>query len=330
MNCRPLLLPLFAIAASAVHAAPPVTLTETEDRLRVEIGGELFTEYRFKGEERFFPVFYPVLGPGEVPMTRRHPFEPVEGEDTDHPHHQSLWFAHCDINGHNFWAVQPHGGRVPGRTVHQRFASIESGEGAGGFVAENQYVAADGTVILTDTRTVRFLASSDPAGPRLIDIEIAFHASHGPVSFGDDKDAGMAVRVAYELQAEKRDNEKKAMVPGTGRLLNSEGVEGKDTWGKRARWLDAYGEVGGKPVGIAILDHPSNPRHPTYWHSRTYGLVTANIFGKRHFEKLDDPKAGELVLPEGETAVFRWRFAFHQGDPAQAGVEELFKAFASE
>jgi len=178
---------------------------------------------------------------------------------------------------------------------------------------------------------VRFFAPADAMAPRLLDITINFHASNGPVTFGDQKDAGMALRVAHELQVRRRTGDKKTtMLPGAGHLVISEGIKDKDTWGKRARWLDAYGEVGGQPVGVALLDHPSNPRHPTYWHSRTYGLVTANIFGVRHFEGLDDPKAGQFVIPAGESSTFRWRFAFHRDDPAKADIEGLFKQFASE
>lgn len=307
-----------------------VKLTEMEDRLRVEMNGELFTDYIIHGEERFFPLFYPVLGPGQVPMTRKYPLEIIEGEDTDHPHHQSLWFAHSEVNGHTFWAVRPDKGRNPGKTVHRKFSEIKSGEGEGSFVAENDYVAPDGTVVMSDTRTVRFFAPADALAPRLLDITIAFHASHGDVTFGDQKDAGMAIRVASDLQVAKRTGKGTETIPASGHLVNSEGDEGEATWGKRARWVDAYGQVGGQPVGVAIMDHPSNPRHPSYWHSRTYGLVTANIFGKRHFEKLEDPKAGEMIIPKGETVTFRWRFAFHRDDPKKADIESLYQAFANE
>lgn len=316
---------------SCLSAAPEVTVTELPDRLRVEIGGELFTEYLVNSEQRFFPAFYPVLGPGQVPMTRSYPFEELEGEDTDHPHHQSLWFAHCDVNGENFWAVQPSkDGKEPGKTVHRKFTSVESGKGEGGFVSEDQYVGSDGKVVMSDTRTVRFIAPEDPMGPRIIDIEITFRATDGPIHFGDDKDAGMAIRLNADLQVEKRVEGKKGLQPWKGHLLNSEGISGVETWGKRARWVDAYGEVGGEPVGVAILDHPSNPRYPTYWHSRSYGLVTANIFGKHHFEKLDDAKAGAMTIPAGESQTFRWRFAFHRDTPEKAGVEALQEAFAKD
>jgi len=312
-------------------AKPSVKLTEQADRLRIEMNGEHFTDYIVRGEELLFPLFYPVLGPGQVAMTRKYPLEVIPGEDNDHPHHQSIWFAHSEINGHSFWAVKPYHGKSPGKTVHQKFTSIESGEREGGFVSEDAYVADDGTVILTDTRTVRFIAPEQPDGPRILDITIAFHASNGPVTLGDEKDAGMAIRVASELQVEKRTGgEKGKMLSGKGHLLNSEGIKDKDTWGKRARWLDAYGEVGGKPVGVAIMDHPSNPRHPSYWHSRTYGLLTANVFGKSFFEALPDKSAGQMVIPAGETVTFRWRFVFHRDDPSKANSEGLYKAFAAD
>ncbi|MEX2580510.1 MAG: PmoA family protein [Verrucomicrobiales bacterium] len=321
-------LPSAALAAEK-KSAPAVSITEHDDRLRIELDGELFTEYIFKGEERFFPVFYPVNGPGQVPMTRKFPLEESEGEDTDHPHHQSLWFAHSDVNEENFWAIKTSRGREPGHTVHQGFTEIESGDGGGHFVSENAYVAPDGKTIMTDTRTVRFYPVDDSLASRILDITIAFHASNGPVTLRDEKDAGMAIRLTPELQVARR-KDGKNMIPANGKLINSEGVRDVDTWGKRARWVDAWGTVGDDAVGVALMDHPSNPRHPTWWHSRTYGLVTANAFGKHFFEKLDDPRAGDFEIPEGETETFRWRFVFHREDPKTADVEGEFKAFSED
>jgi hypothetical protein len=48
-----------------------------------------------------------------------------------------------------------------------------------------------------------------------------------------------------------------------------------------------------------MFDHPQNPRHPTWWHVRDYGLFAANPFGKHDFEKLSDKEAGNLKLPAG-------------------------------
>ena len=99
-------------------------------------------------------------------------------------------------------------------------------------------------------------------------------------------------------------------------------------WGKRAAWCDYYGPVAGKTVGIAIFDHPKNPRHPTWWHVRDYGLFAANPFGRHDFENLPDRSAGDLVVPPGKSVTFRYRFYLHEGDDQQANVAGRYKEYA--
>jgi len=64
---------------------------QQDGKLRVEINGKLFTEYFYTNVPR--PYFYPLLGPNELPMTRRWPLESSTDEQHDHPHHRSLWYA---------------------------------------------------------------------------------------------------------------------------------------------------------------------------------------------------------------------------------------------
>jgi hypothetical protein len=81
-------------------------------------------------------------------------------------------------------------------------------------------------------------------------------------------------------------------------------------------------------VGVAIFDHPSNPRHPTWWHVRDYGLFCANPFGRAQFEKLPDKKAGEFKIPAGQSVAFRYRFYWHEGDEKQGKVAERYRDYA--
>jgi hypothetical protein len=122
----------------------------------------------------------------------------------------------------------------------------------------------------------------------------------------------MAVRLAETMRVKGK--------VGHGHIVNSAGVRDGDTWGKRADWCDCYGPVDGKTVGIAIFDHPENPRHPTTWHVRDYGLFAANPFGLHDFEKLSNKAAGDMVVPAGKTVTFRYRFYLHEGDDQQAKV----------
>src|SRR5688500_8483917 len=89
-----------AIGLASVGATAEVTLTRKDDRVLVEIDGRLLTEYIFKGAYR--PYCYPVLAADRTPLTRNFPMKEIGGEDHDHPHHRSLWFAHSDVNGVDF------------------------------------------------------------------------------------------------------------------------------------------------------------------------------------------------------------------------------------
>ena len=290
-----------------------VEITRLADRLRVEINGQLFTEYLYKDVPR--PYCYPLIGPGGVAMTRDWPMKNTPGEDHDHKHHRSLWFAHGAINGHDFWSEE----KAFGKTVHEDFLEVKSGPEAGVIRERNKWVAADGTVVCTDERTLRFYTLARP-NERLMDFEITMIASNGELTFGDTKEGTMAVRLAETMRLKGK--------VGKGHIVNSAGVRDDQTWGKRADWCDYYGPVEGKTVGLAIFDHPQNPRHSTWWHVRDYGLFAANPFGQHDFESLPNKTAGNLVVPAGKSVTFRYRFYLHEGDDQQAKVAEKYKEYA--
>ena len=114
-----------------------------------------------------------------------------------------------------------------------------------------------------------------------------------------------------------------------GHIVNSEGVHDGQTWGKRAKWVDYYGPVEGHEIGVAIFDHPTNPRHPTWWHVRDYGLFAANPFGIHDFEK-KEKGAGDLIVPEGESITFKYRFYIHEGNEQEGGVAEAYERYTRE
>src|SRR5688500_17562361 len=106
-----------------------VQITQLDDRVRVEINGELFTEYWFRMRQHPALVtdrqgntvtnptkhtyFYPLIGPGGLQMTRGWPIRnDIEGEEKDHQHHRSLWFSHGAVNGVDFWAETPKAGKI--------------------------------------------------------------------------------------------------------------------------------------------------------------------------------------------------------------------------
>ncbi|HKX63538.1 MAG TPA: PmoA family protein, partial [Verrucomicrobiae bacterium] len=207
-----------------------------------------------------------------------------------------------------------------GRIVHDKFLEVKSGRDSGVIRSANKWIAPDGEVTLTDEQTFRVF--SRPNSERLFDFEITLKAPAGQeVVLGDTKEGTMAVRINEEMRLTRGKNK-----PGLGHIVQSTGVMDQTTWGKRAEWCDYYGPVAGKTVGLAIFDHSSNPKHPTWWHVRDYGLFAANPFGVHDFEK-KPPGAGDITIPAGGTVTFRYRFYIHEGDTKAARVAERYQEY---
>jgi len=296
----------------AVTHSDGIQITQLSNRLRVEIDGQLLTEYFFKDVPR--PYCYPLIGPGGAALTRNWPMKTTPNEEHDHPHHRSLWFAHGAVNGHDFWSEQKDYGRIE----HDGFLEIKSGRESGVIKSQNKWIAPDQTVVCTDLRTMRFY-NPGHEDERVFDFEITLRATNGDVTFGDTKEGTLAVRLAETMRLKGK--------VGHGHIVNSTGVRDDETWGKRADWCDYFGPVDGKTVGIAIFDHPRNPRHPTWWHVRDYGLFAANPFGRHDFEKLSDKSAGNMTIAAGQSVTFRYRFLLHGGDDQQAKVAQKYEQY---
>lgn len=331
---RPYLLLCFlSVVVSAgklagADASTAVTLTKQSDRVRVEIGGELFTEYVF-GDGASRPYCYPILAVDGTPLTRDFPMKHTEGEDTDHPWHRSLWFAHSMVNGVDFWNEGTgDAGRSPkakGRTVHAELVDVISGE-TGLIRARSRWMSPTDELICTDERTLRFSAAGDV---RMIDYEVTWQAkADTPVLIGDNKDGTMAVRLAQWMTMPHKYN--KQDLPGQGHIVTSTGKRDAEAWGKRADWCDYFAPHEGKVYGVAIFDHPENLRHPTWWMARDYGLFGANPFGQHDYENLkDQPHIGDYTIPAGGKLTLRYRFVFHLGNEQTARIAELYRDYAS-
>jgi hypothetical protein len=310
-----LLLPL--VIAGTTRAAE-FAVKQHDNKIKVEIDGQPFTTYLHEGYPK--PILYPIIGPHGITMTRNWPMKKdVPGEAHDHPHQKSMWFAHSPVNGVNFWEESPNSGRV----VQTKLIRAEGGKDQAVIETANDWQDAKGKTLLSDTRLINF---SQIEGSRVIDCRIELHASNGPVTFGDSKEGGMAIRTRPELQL--TNDPKQSVTTAKGQAVNSEGVRGAKVWGKRADWIDYWAEVEGKTIGVAIFDHPENLRHPTWWHAREYGLISANPFGIHDFETDKPAKTGNLTIPEGESITLRYRFVFHEGDPERAKISELYRQYS--
>jgi hypothetical protein len=317
-----LLAPLAGLAAATAAAGEPVTFTRLNDRVRIEIGGRHFSDYLHAGWPK--PCLYPILDADGTAYTRDFPFKSNPAEVPDHDWHRGVWFAHGAVNGHDLWRELPE--RKTGRIRLERIVETRDGP-TGRLRVRSVWETADGQPLLTDETTLRLARTG--AVTRL-DYEVRLLATHGPVTLGDTEEGAMAVRVNEALRVTHGKGATKR--PGTGRLVNAKGDAGVPAWGKRAAWASYSGPLpDGRVIGVALLEHPGNFRHPTWWHARDYGLLSANPFGRHDFEKLkDQPNAGDHVIPAGGELTLRYRLVFHRGDERSAGVAAEFAAYAAE
>jgi hypothetical protein len=272
------------------------------------LGDALFARYDVTtGPNK--PYFHPVHAPGQRQVVRGYPVVPRTGETSDHIHHRGLWFTHGSVNGEDFW------GETQSRTVHRAYEHVQGGPLYGGFTAVTDWVQKDGTRIAEDRREFQF---HEADGVRVLDVAVRVKSLGGPLVFGDTKEGSFGLRLPDSMR----------LRGGDGHIVNSEGLRDSATWGKRAGWVDYYGTVEGGVVGVAILEHPSSFRHPTYWHVRDYGLFCANPFGIHDFEPERPATAGVYTLPVGQELTLRYRLLFHAGTASDAHVADRWGEYA--
>ena len=320
--CVPLMLALVSVAGPRAPLAEdeaqslPVALELDQDRVRVRVEGEVFTDFVWSDTRR--PYLYPLLGPGGAPLTRGYPMDPRPGEAHDHPHHQSFWFAHGRVDGFDFWHGTDAGERIQ---LDELEGARIAPDGAAQVDARFSWRVGEGEgrALMIERRSMRFHASTDA---RRIDVELQLTpAGDASVVFGDTKEGSFALRLAPTLRLQGK--------VAAGSAVNSAGQEDGAVWGKRAAWVAYNGPVGDEEFTVAIFDHPNNLRHPTWWHARNYGLFAANPFGIHDFDG-EPAGAGDYELAPGEELVLRYSVLLLRGERTPAQLAALWDSYAHE
>jgi hypothetical protein len=327
---------LSAPASTAVQ----LVANEAGRRVDVTIGGKPFTSYIYPDTLKK-PVLYPLRTAMGTLVTRGFPLDPRPGERVDHPHHAGLWFNFGDVNGLDFWnnsdAIKPEQAPKMGTILHRRVAEIRNGADRGELSVEMEWVDAERRPLLREH--ARFIFRGD-ANTRSVERITLLTALDRRVVFRDNKEGTIGLRVARALEqpADKPEvftdaSGKATTVPVldntgvTGLYTSSEGLKGDAVWGTRGRWVQLAGTVESEPVTLILLDHPTNPNSPTYWHARGYGLFAANPLGRKVFD--DKQPELTLTLEPGRSVTFRHRLVIVHGMPTTEAIEREYRAFAS-
>jgi hypothetical protein len=305
-------------ASAADSPAPKLTISQASDGPQVFVDGKLFTQYLTSSGAR--PVLWPVNGPTGAPMTRSYSVGPAEpGEETDHPHHRSIWFGYEGLNGVDYW----HGGEFGGRRTfpagsvrHREFLRTDSDGHTATIFARNDYLDELGERVAVDERQLKFGADTNS---RWIDCIIVLKSPGRPLVIGDTKEGAFALRVSEKLRSDRN--------PASV-IVTSRGDRNDAAWGKPAEWVDYSGEIDGEAVGIAMLTHPSSHQAAPRWHVRPYGLFAANPFGAKDYS--GGAVEGGLTVPADKAVVLRHKIVFHRGNCETAKVQSMYEEYAKQ
>lgn len=297
----------------ACTSGKKVEFVQGENRIDVIINNIPVTAYLYKpGLAK--PILYPVRTPSGITLNRGYPFEEVEGESHDHPHHTGVFFTYDISKEERFWASTT----PPPQIRHVKVTEKSGGKEKGTLSTVLHWVGKSGKTLLEEKRTMVFYPGENEYA---IDFIITLTAVNNTVVFEATKEGMFAVRVAHWLKEKD----------GAGKYLSSRGgLSANDIWGRRAEWVSLEGKKDESIAGIAILNHPSSTNFPTYWHARNYGLFSANPLGQSVFQKstgVENPEPFELTLQPGESAIFRFMMIIYDGPRSKAVIEQKFEEY---
>lgn len=300
-----------------------IEFIQQEYQVDVVINGHLFTSYLY-GNNLLKPSLHPVKSPSGEAVTRGYPFEEIEGESNDHPHHTGVYFTYGNrdqVNGDSFW--NQHDG--PQQIRHQEILEMKGGSNKGILYTRNHWINSKGQPILEEDRKMEFLNLENEYK---IDFTIRLTAIDTTVTFEDTKEGMFAIRVADWLT----ENTNGTLYSSTGEYMNAEGERTEENiWGKRSSWVRLEGQKDEKNIGIAIYHHPNSTNFPTYWHARGYGCFAANPIGQYEFQEarqVENPEYRSLILKPEETALFKFRMTIYEGSKSQEDLNKDFESFS--
>jgi hypothetical protein len=297
-----------------------VTTTTAPGLVGIRIGDQPFAVFNHS-PGLVKPYIEPLRAPGGHVVTALAPF--------DHKHHKGVWVGVEHVNGVNFWGgkyqqqdavtVAPAAERIENQMV-----SVQPAEHGGVAVhIQNAWQGEDGKAIITENTVITTYPN------RLMVYDIELTAAHAPVQFEDTKEGFLAIRVAPTMNARPKGVViKDDTVPGkdVGAIVNADGDMGEDgCWGKTSPWVDYYGPVDGKTVGVALFDHPGNFRKSRY-HVRAYGLFAISPFGEKTYSK-GASEAPQIKLDKGDSVRVKYGLYVHAGDAQTGKVAEAYSQF---
>ena len=289
---------------NTAFAKNTMRITMEENIVSVYAGENLLLRYRYENVP-FKPYVQQLFSPGEVNVLRDAP--------ADHLHHHALMFA-VTVDGVNFWEES----QAAGRQVHRALADVRVDKrddmARASFTELIEWMnPRNQELLLKERRTIEVRQGTD-LGATVLTWQSKLEVPPGKKSatLTGAHYHGLGMRFV------------KSMDTG-GRFTNADGKPGtvfrSDERLVRSTWCAYTANANGKPVTVAMFDHPDNPRHPATWFTMTKSFAYLSATMNLHKEPLN--------VASGKPLVLRYAVALWDGRVETEQINQLYKRWSN-
>ncbi|HUP79819.1 MAG TPA: DUF6807 family protein, partial [Pirellula sp.] len=237
------------------------------------------------------PFFYPLVGPSGAGLTRMgHPGAP------NHDHHRSLWFAHADLLGYDFWSEGK-----PARIMQKHWYAIEDSDDSARIGLCLHWLDGHDPLPLLQQdviATIRPHGNSFEKGWSL-ELQSDFSTKATGTEFRKSNFGILGLRLAKSISVHF----------GGGTITGADGKQGEaNLFGNTNRWIDYSGPSHlnsnrtEQIEGITLIDHCDNLGSPAKWHVRSDGWIGPSLSREEN-----------IILQPNQALTVRYLLDIHPG-----------------
>jgi hypothetical protein len=292
------------LSSYAAAADRPLAVTVDANSIVIHAASTPLLKYHY-GDVPFKPYVKELFTPSGLNVLLDAP--------PDHLHHHALMYA-VAVDGINFWEETPTAGRQADGPLPQVVIAQHGGGPSAGFIVGPVWLDATGRKgELTERRTIEVCQTTRLGATVVVwRSDLGVPKTKQSVTLSGSHYFGLGMRFVHAMDA--------------GEFFNADGKEGTIFRGEerlvQSSWCAYTAAINGKPVTVAMLGHPDNPRHPTTWFTMArpfaYLSATLNLHEK------------PLTLSAGERLVLRYAVVAWDGKADKDRVNQAYQWFVGD
>jgi hypothetical protein len=287
--------------ARAADDIPRLRITEDKSTILIARDNRPVLRYRF-GDVPYKPYADQLFSPASVQVLRDSPH--------DHKHHHALMYA-VAVDNVNFWEeAGPQMGKEQHKSIRDVRQTAQKGLARIGFVETLDWIGPTSEQPLLNERRAIDVLSTKDIGATLVEWRCALQAPNDRASviIGGHHYFGLGLRFVTSMDR-------------GGRFFNAAGKFGDVVRGDErltpVAWSAYSAQADGKPVTVAIFDHPANFRHPATMFTMTqpFAYMSATL------NEWKEP----ITVKAGRPLKLAYGVALWDGDVGKATVDALYQ-----